>query len=281
MLRPAAHAPDRGATRGHRGQAGGISDRPLRPPIRENPDLFYDAALHEVILFGGNAPTDSPHYANHYDDQTWAWNGRTWTRLHPAASPSSRDSDSLVYDPASRTAIMYGGYNDTGGLGDTWSFNGTTWTRLHPARSPGADIPVRHAAYDSASGQLVLYGGDLGLGGPYSQSTWTWSGSTWITLQPHTTAGPCGYGAMTYDQGNADHRAVRRQQRDHRPQDHLELERDNLAASQVAHERETQPAPLAHYPTAAGSDPAPSNRADGADRGGPVRCVPPRQPRGG
>jgi YVTN family beta-propeller protein len=170
------------------------------PSPRENPDMFYDATLREVILFGGNAPTDSPHYANHYDNQTWAWTGTTWTRLHPAVSPSSRDSGSLVYDPATRTAIMYGGYNDTGRLSDTWSFNGQTWTQLHPAHSPGADSPVWQAAYDSASQQLVLYGGDLGLAGPYSQSTWTWSGSTWTRLHPASNAGPRGYGAMTYDQ---------------------------------------------------------------------------------
>src|ERR1022692_202795 len=170
------------------------------PSPRENPDMFYDAALHEIILFGGNAPTDSPHYANHYDNQTWAWNGRTWTRLHPAASPSPRDSGSLVYDPAARTAIMYGGYNDTRRLSDTWSFNGRSWTRLHPASTPGSDSPVSQAAYDRATRQLVLYGGDVGLAGPYSHDMWTWNGSTWAPLDPATIPGPRGYGAMTYDQ---------------------------------------------------------------------------------
>jgi hypothetical protein len=49
-------------------------------------------------------------------------------------------TESLVYDPATKTAIMFGGFSsDTGRLGDTWSWNGTTWTRLHPAANPGPE----------------------------------------------------------------------------------------------------------------------------------------------
>jgi hypothetical protein len=156
------------------------------PPSVKQTDMFYDVALSEIVVFGGNAYP--------YTNQTWAWNGTTWIRLHPATSPSPRDTDSLVYQPAARTAILYGGFNGVR-LSDTWSWDGT-WTRLHPANSPGVDSPAWQAAYDSASGQLVLYGGDLD--GTYASSTWIWNG-TWTRLHPPASPGPRAYGAMTYD----------------------------------------------------------------------------------
>jgi galactose oxidase-like protein len=161
------------------------------PSPRKQADMFYDAAMHEIVMFGGNAYP--------YTNQTWAWNGRNWIRLHPATSPSPRDTHSLVYFPATRTAIMYGGFNNTGRLSDTWAWNGRSWTQLHPATSPGVVSPVWQAAYDSASHQLLLYGGDLGIGGPFSHQTWTWNGTTWLRLHPAASPGPRGYGAMTYN----------------------------------------------------------------------------------
>ena len=159
------------------------------PSARHNADMFYDGAMHEVILFGG--------YNGAYLRDTWAWNGQTWRQLHPAASPSARDTESLVYDPDSRTAIMYGGLSASRGrLSDTWSWNGTTWTRLHPATSPGAVGAAWQAAYDGASHQVILFGGDAG---DYSQDTWIWTGWTWQLLHPSAFPIPRAYGAMTYD----------------------------------------------------------------------------------
>jgi hypothetical protein len=167
------------------------------PPARHQADMVYDAAMREIILFGG-------HGEQNYLGDTWAWNGTTWTELHPATSPSARDTASLVYDPATRTAILYGGFNVVSGrLSDTWSWNGTTWTQLNPATSPGVVSPAWQAAYDSASQQVVLYGGDPAPPseppGPYQQDTWIWTGVTWTQLTPATNPGPRGYGAMTYD----------------------------------------------------------------------------------
>jgi hypothetical protein len=158
------------------------------PSARHNADMIYDAARHEVILFGG--------YDGRYLGDTWAWNGINWARLHPAASPPPRDTHTLVYDPATRTAILFGGFNGVR-LGDTWSWNGSTWTRLHPATSPGIVSAAWQGAYDVASRQLVIFGGDRGS---FSDATWTWTGTTWIRLHPASSPGPRGYGSMTYDQ---------------------------------------------------------------------------------
>jgi hypothetical protein len=39
--------------------------------------------------------------------------------IRPATSPGGRDSESLTYDSATQTAIMYGGFNSGGRLSDT------------------------------------------------------------------------------------------------------------------------------------------------------------------
>ncbi len=158
------------------------------PPGRHNADLVYDRARHEVILFGG--------YDGRYLGDTWAWNGTTWTQLHPATSPPPRDTHSLVYDPTSQTAILFGGFNGDR-LGDTWSWDGTTWTQLNPATSPGIVSTAWQAAWDGASRQLILFGGDES--GVFSSSTWTWDGTTWHQLHPAVSPAQRSYGSLTYD----------------------------------------------------------------------------------
>jgi hypothetical protein len=169
------------------------------PPGREFGDLVYDAATKTVILFAG--------WHGSYLDDTWSWNGTTWTQLHPAASPSGRDSDAFVYDAATKTAILFGGFRGSGyAPGDTWSWNGTTWTQLSPPTSPGVDVFAWQGAYDAATGQLLLFGGDRGKTKPALDGTWEWTGTTWTQLSPATSPPGRSYGTMTYD--SADKRVV-------------------------------------------------------------------------
>jgi hypothetical protein len=162
------------------------------PPARHNTDMIYDAATHDVILFGGYSGTG-------YFNDTWSWNGTTWTQLSTPTSPSPRDSGAFVYDPTSQSAILYGGFSfSTGRLDDTWSWNGTAWTQLSPATSPGLTSVDWQAAYDAASGQVLLFGGDTDAGPPAS-GTWTWTGTTWQQLIPALNPPGLGGGTMTYD----------------------------------------------------------------------------------
>jgi hypothetical protein len=161
------------------------------PPAREDNSMVYDAATGTVLIFAG--------WHGAYWDDTWSWNGTTWTQLHPATSPSGRDSYAFVYDPATKAVILYGGFRGTGYTpGDTWSWNGTNWTQLSPASSPGTDVFAWQAAYDPASGQVLLFGGDLG-GGTFGNATWTWTGTNWRRLSPAASPPVRAYGTMTYD----------------------------------------------------------------------------------
>ena len=102
-----------------------------------------DPATGQVVLFGGIQAyrTSGP------DDvigSTWTWDGTTWTKQQPTATPSPRTGAAMVYDPATSQLLLFGGssHSGTGYLGDTWAWNGTTWTQLNPATSP----PGRHNA---------------------------------------------------------------------------------------------------------------------------------------
>jgi hypothetical protein len=99
---------------------------------------------------------------------------------------------------------MFGGFNGER-LSDTWSWNGVTWTELHPATSPGVVSTAWQAAYDGASHQLVLFGGDPGLG-TFANDTWAWNGTTWTRLHPAVSPATRAYGSLTFDQ--ALHRLV-------------------------------------------------------------------------
>src|SRR6202453_2046004 len=57
------------------------------------------------------------------------------------------------------------------------------WTEQSPQTSPSARI--EHAmAYDSAHGQVVLFGGFNRTGFP--NDTWLWDGSNWTEASPQT-----------------------------------------------------------------------------------------------
>jgi uncharacterized protein (DUF2345 family) len=162
------------------------------PSARAAHAMVYDAAHGQVVLFGGLAGC-----ASCWANDTWLWNGTTWTNANPPTSPSARDATVLVYDAAHGNVVMFGG--SVSGLrgGDTWIWNGTTWTQASPANSPPAraDYPM---VYDAAHGQVVLFGGeDINLNN--LNDTWVWNGSNWTEQSPANSP-PARYAqGMAYD----------------------------------------------------------------------------------
>jgi hypothetical protein len=165
---------------------------PTRPPGLAGAAMAYDAATGTVVLFGGYT-----EFPIRYHGVTWTWDGSTWTKQAPAASPPPLAYASMAYDAATGTVVLFGGYTPSGAfLGDTWTWDGSTWTKQSPAASP----PAREAAsmaYDAATGTAVLFGG--WADGPYFGDTWTWDGTTW-TKQAPAASPPARYDAsMAYD----------------------------------------------------------------------------------
>ena len=160
------------------------------PPARQRAEMVYDAAHHVIVLFGG--------YNGAYLNGTWTWNGVTWTKRHPTTVPPGRSTFALAYDPRYSNTLMFGGYNSTSHtLGGTWTWNGSNWIERHPSTSPSARRSGQQMAFDAATGQMILFGGEESTGA-WRGDTWDWTGSTWQPLQP--TSSPRGRttGEMTY-----------------------------------------------------------------------------------
>jgi hypothetical protein len=170
------------------------------PSPRTGASMVYDPATQQLLLFGGGATV-----AGSFNGDTWTWNGTTWTQLHPATSPPGREFGDPVYDAATKTVVLFAGWHGSY-LDDTWSWNGTTWTPLSPPASPGVDVFAWQGAYDAATGQLLLFGGDRGKTKPALDGTWEWTGTTWNQLSPATSPPGRSYGTMTYNA--ADQRVV-------------------------------------------------------------------------
>ncbi len=146
--------------------------------------MAYDDATGLVVLFGGE-----PQSGQQAMNDTWTWDGHTWTHLHPALAPPPRGGANMVYDAASGQVVLFGGYNpETKSLlNDTWTWNGTTWTQQHPAVAPSARLNAS-MAYDASTRTAILFGGDdLGAPIPLLTDTWTWNGATWTQQHPATS----------------------------------------------------------------------------------------------
>jgi hypothetical protein len=95
---------------------GGTS---ISPPARAwiSVDLTYDAARGKVVLFSGSG---DPGLL----DDTWTWDGTTWTEEHPPRSPLARYGLAMAYDAARSNVVMFGG---SPYVSDTWTWDGTDW----------------------------------------------------------------------------------------------------------------------------------------------------------
>jgi hypothetical protein len=141
-----------------------------------------------MVLFGGSGDSGLLN-------DTWTWDGTTWTEQYPATSPPARDVASMAYDPATGNVVLFGGYGGSP-LNDTWTWDGTTWTEQTPATFPSARA-YASIDYDPASGDMVLFGGDS-YSGPLND-TWTWDGTTWTEQTPATSPSARYVASMAYD----------------------------------------------------------------------------------
>jgi hypothetical protein len=112
-----------------------------------------DTATRTTVLFGGLADVNP--------NNTWTWDGTTWTQQNPSVQPSNRYGSPGAYDSRLKRVIVFGGGQGGGDINDTWAWNGSEWAQLFPASSP----PAREGygmAFDAAIGHVVIFGGQAG-----------------------------------------------------------------------------------------------------------------------
>jgi uncharacterized protein (TIGR03437 family) len=167
------------------------------PPARETHAMAYDSAHGQVVMFGGTNGYGGIYVSAQALDDTWVWDGSSWTEKSPQASPSARAGHSMAYDSAHGQVVMFGGYSAGVVSSDTWVWDGSNWTQKTPQTSPSARIYYA-MAYDSAHGQTVLFGGGSADGVIFSE-TWVWDGSNWTQRSPKTSPPARSAHAMAYD----------------------------------------------------------------------------------
>ena len=156
------------------------------PPYHEAASMAYDEATGMVILFGGCCDSSGKDL-----NDTWSWNGVTWTQLiSPGcttscpSSPPARFQASMAYDAHTHSVLLFGGSGACGSTcSDTWSWNGDTWTQQYPPAVPAARFGAS-MAYDAATGTVLLFGGVTGGGYLFLNDTWSWDDGTWSQLSP-------------------------------------------------------------------------------------------------
>src|SRR5947207_2004376 len=98
------------------------------------------------------------------------------TTVIAKASDASAAVRPLVGPAATGQLVLLDSVN-----GGTWTWDGSTWTPQTPATSPSARVSAV-MAYDAATKQLILFGGQTGP--DFLNETWSWTGSNWVKLSP-------------------------------------------------------------------------------------------------
>jgi hypothetical protein len=158
----------------------------------QNPvSMAFDAARQQVVYFGGPL-----------GDQTWTWNGTTWTKRAPAHSPPARSGHAMAYDAARQRVILFGGAASLVTMfNDTWAWDGTDWTLVDAGTGPGARF--NHSmTYDRARQEIVLFGGlDQNH---FLPDTWVWNGAQWTQRFPAVSPPTRSDFGMVYDPVSAE-----------------------------------------------------------------------------
>lgn len=164
---------------------------PNHPSPRSWHTMAYDSARDVTVLFGGTLWDGQ----NHFQGDTWEWDGMAWEQRNPANSPSARAYHAMAYDSLRGVTVLFGGWDANGFLADTWEWDGTNWLQRSPTHHPTAR--EGHAmVYDSARGVVVLFGGQ---GDGFQDDTWEWNGTDWQQRSPVTRPSARHWFAMTYD----------------------------------------------------------------------------------
>ena len=104
----------------------------------------------------------------------------------------------MTYDAKDGYALMFGGSNPGGWLGDTWAFGNGTWKPIAAAGSVPQAQYGQAMAYDSQSGTVVMVQ-SIASPTPPSAKTWTYSAGNWSGAAAPSALAPRTYESMADD----------------------------------------------------------------------------------
>ena len=141
--------------------------------------MTYDAASKKVLVFGGFG-------GRGYFNDTWTYDGTSWTKVDTAIAPCARANAQMAYDHRTRKVVLFGGYDGRADLGDTWIWDGatSTWAQAAPAHSPKA--VTGPMVFTDDEGRVDEFGGFAG--NLYEGTMWEWNGSDWRQVRVNDPA---------------------------------------------------------------------------------------------
>lgn len=160
------------------------------PTMLRNASMAYQSGPGEAILISGNA-----QWQRHYVKDVWAWQTGAWTQLSPATLPPGREHAAFASNAT--TAILMGGRDFSGALGDVYKWDGTNFTKLTTINTP---IPrYGHSlVFDSSTNLFIMFGG-ITINNKFDNSTYTFNLGT-LTWTKINTPSPSAraFSAMAY-----------------------------------------------------------------------------------
>lgn len=139
--------------------------------------LCYDPVNDEILLFGGGLAFNLEGGA-----RTWLYDcgKNTWYRPKiEGAEPTPRCTTPIVYNPATQSMVLFGGYDQAAALNDTWVYRckDRRWEQRSPNPSPPPMLSVASASLPG--GQVVICGSNALAGTRTHDATWH-PKETWI-----------------------------------------------------------------------------------------------------
>lgn len=151
-----------------------------------------------VLMFGGEVTTCGGLFCLiRARDETWSWNGTTWTKLVVVA-PKPRFQASATLDTRTDTIVMVGGADyPSVAYAETWEYDGVQW-RLFPDQPWATGRYAASIAYDQGRDEIVVFGG-YDASTVLNNETWIRKDGVWSNPAPATVPTARGDAMMAYD----------------------------------------------------------------------------------
>ena len=170
-----------------------------KPSARFGHTGVYDSGTNRMMVFAGATGFPAPCMNDYYvlENANAQPSAPKWDPLTPVGTvPRVRMRHASVYDSATNTLIIFGGYDCANTYyNDVWilqNANNVTgqpaWTQLQPSGTPPSPRQSSSAIYDPTTISLILYGGDSGAAP---------AGDMWILSHANGTGGTPAWTQLT------------------------------------------------------------------------------------
>ncbi|MCP5097707.1 MAG: hypothetical protein GY943_19340 [Chloroflexi bacterium] len=120
----------------------------LAPPPRLGHNMVYDAQRQKIVLFGGSQAISKEEGLFNRLDDTWEYDGTTWTQIETKHAPESTYVSTMIYHDAEEKVIAFGGPNE---FPDPWQYDSQDWQQID------AEVPLmpESAVYYPKTGDVI------------------------------------------------------------------------------------------------------------------------------